>query len=65
MDADAQTGELAGGKLKLKRAVRSIRVVDATIPEFSISGAFLGELAHTESAQPSRCPYSRRSRARA
>jgi hypothetical protein len=35
----------------LKRVVHSIRVVDAAIPECTISGAFLGELSHSNSAQ--------------
>jgi hypothetical protein len=37
----------------LRRVVRKIQVVDATIPEVTLAGAFLGELAHTNSAQPS------------
>jgi len=35
----------------LKRVVRSFLVVDRTIPEFTLAGAFLGELACTNSAQ--------------
>jgi DNA invertase Pin-like site-specific DNA recombinase len=34
----------------LRRVVRSVQVVDGTIPAFTLSGAFLGELAHTNSA---------------
>jgi site-specific DNA recombinase len=37
----------------LKRVVRGFRVIDGTIPEMTISGAFLGELSHTKSAPPS------------
>jgi hypothetical protein len=34
----------------LKRVVRRFQVVDGAIPEFTLSGAFLGELSHTNSA---------------
>jgi hypothetical protein len=36
----------------LKRVVRSFQVVDATIPQFTLSGAVLSDVAHTNSAQP-------------
>jgi DNA invertase Pin-like site-specific DNA recombinase len=37
----------------LKRVVRKFQVIDAAIPELTLSGAYLGSLAHTKSAQPS------------
>lgn len=38
----------------LKRVVKCFQVVDAAIPEITLSGAYLGELvAHTDSAQRS------------
>jgi hypothetical protein len=47
----------------LKRVVRGFQVVDGTIPEFTLSGAFQGELVYTKPEQPSRWQCSRRSRA--
>jgi DNA invertase Pin-like site-specific DNA recombinase len=44
----------------LKRAVRSFQVVDDAITEFTLSGAFLGELAHTNPAQRLRSQCSAR-----
>jgi hypothetical protein len=40
----------------LKRVVRSLQVVDGAIPEVTLLCAYLGELAHTNSAQPSTSP---------
>jgi hypothetical protein len=37
----------------LKQVFRSILVVDGAIPEFTVSGAFLGEIAHTKPGQQS------------
>jgi DNA invertase Pin-like site-specific DNA recombinase len=37
----------------LKRVVRGFRVLDSAITEFTFSGAFLGELSVTKTAQPS------------
>jgi hypothetical protein len=39
---------------ELRRAARRILVIDGAVPSFEVSGAFLGELSHTNSAQPSR-----------
>jgi hypothetical protein len=36
----------------LKRVVRGFHVVDGAIPEFTLSGEFLADMAHTNSAQP-------------
>jgi DNA invertase Pin-like site-specific DNA recombinase len=47
----------------LKRVVRGFQVVDRAIPEFTLSGAFLGELAYTNSAQRLKPRYWRRCRA--
>jgi DNA invertase Pin-like site-specific DNA recombinase len=44
----------------LKRVVRGFQVVDAAIAQVTVSGAFLGELGHTNSAQRSIWPYWRR-----
>jgi site-specific DNA recombinase len=49
----------------LKRVVRGFQVVDGTIPAFTLSGAFLGELSHTNSAQPLRPLCSHRCQPRA
>jgi hypothetical protein len=38
----------------LKQVFRSILVVDGAIPEFTVSGAFLGEIAHTRPGQQSK-----------
>lgn len=35
----------------LKRVIHSVCVVDATIPNFTLSGSFLGEFSRTNSAQ--------------
>jgi DNA invertase Pin-like site-specific DNA recombinase len=48
-----RTWPFAEQRAMLRRAVRSIQVVDGTIPEFTLSGAFLGKLAHTKLAQGS------------
>jgi DNA invertase Pin-like site-specific DNA recombinase len=48
----------------LKRVVRRFQVVDGTIPEFTLSGALLGELSHTKLEQPLRRRCSGRCRAR-
>jgi DNA invertase Pin-like site-specific DNA recombinase len=48
----------------LRRVVRSVQVVEAAIPAFTLSGAFLGEMSHTKPEQHLRLPYSRRPRGR-
>jgi DNA invertase Pin-like site-specific DNA recombinase len=46
-------------RTELRRVVRRIPVIDGAAPSFEVCGSFLGEFAHTNSAQPSKSPCSR------
>jgi DNA invertase Pin-like site-specific DNA recombinase len=58
-----RTWPFAEQRTTLKRVVRSFQVVDDAIPDVTLQGGFLGEIAYTKPAQPLTRQCSRRCRA--